>query len=129
MGHPNTWFGIMTLVYGAIFTRRVRAMSLRDRPIAPRSPWQHGHAERLIGSLRRECLDHVIVFGERHLRQLLFLYKDYYNKARTHLSLNKMRRCRGPFKPLEASTRIKFSADYIITMFGFDFRQGHPGFL
>jgi Integrase core domain len=54
-------------------------------PIAPRSPWQNGHAERLIGSLRRECLDHVIVFGERQLRQLLFLYKDYYNRARTHL--------------------------------------------
>jgi transposase InsO family protein len=76
-------------VYGEIFTRRLRAMGIRDRPIAPRSPWQNGHAERLIGSLRRECLDHVIVFGERHLRQLLFLYMDYYNKARIHLSLNK----------------------------------------
>jgi transposase InsO family protein len=61
-------------VYGAIFTRRVRSVGIRDRPIAPRSPWQNGHAERLIGSLRQECLDHVIVFGERHLRQLLFLY-------------------------------------------------------
>ena len=58
-------------VYGAIFTRRVRAMGIRDRPIAPRSPWQNGHAERPIGSLRRECLDRVIVIGERHLRQLL----------------------------------------------------------
>jgi transposase InsO family protein len=48
-----------------------------------------GHAERLIGSLRRECLDHVVVFGERHLRQLLLLYMDYYNRARIHLSLNK----------------------------------------
>jgi transposase InsO family protein len=76
-------------VYGEIFTRRLRVMGIRDRPIAPRSPWQNGHAERLIGSLRRECLDHVIVFSERHLRQLLLLYMDYYNKARTHLSLNK----------------------------------------
>jgi transposase InsO family protein len=76
-------------VYGEIFTRRLRAMGIRDRPIAPRSPWQNGHAERLIGSLRRESLDHVIVFGEQHLRQLLLLYKDYYNKVRTHLSLNK----------------------------------------
>ena len=76
-------------VYGEIFTRRLRAMGIRDRPIAPRSPWQNGHAERLIGSLRRECLDHVVVFGERHLRQLLFLYLDYYNRGRTHLSLNK----------------------------------------
>jgi hypothetical protein len=76
-------------VYVAIFTRRLRAMGIRDRPIAPRSLWQNGHAERLIGSLRRECLDRIIVFGERHPRQLLFLYMDYYNKARTHLSLNK----------------------------------------
>jgi transposase InsO family protein len=76
-------------VYGDIFTRRLRAMGIRDRPIAPRSPWQNGHAERLIGALRRECLDHVVVFDERHLRQLLLLYKDYYNRARTHLSLNK----------------------------------------
>jgi transposase InsO family protein len=58
-------------VYGEIFIRRLRAMGIRDRPIAPRSPWQNGHAERLIGSLRRECLDHVVVYGERHLRQLL----------------------------------------------------------
>jgi transposase InsO family protein len=76
-------------VYGEIFTRRLRAMGIRDRPIAPRSPWQNGHTERLIGSLRRECLDHVVVFNEQHLRQLLLLYKDYYNRARSHLSLNK----------------------------------------
>ena len=57
-------------VYGEAFTRRVRAMG-RDRPTAPRSPWENGHAERLIGSIRRECLDHVIVFGERHLRHVL----------------------------------------------------------
>ena len=76
-------------VYGEIFTRRLRAMGIRDRPIAPRSPWQNGHAERLIGSIRRECLDHVVVFGERHLRQVLLLYMAYYNRARTHLSLNK----------------------------------------
>jgi hypothetical protein len=111
-------------VYGAIFTRRVRAMGIRDRPIAPRSPWQNGHAERLIGSLRRECLDHVIVFGERHLRQLLFLYMDYYNKARTHLPLNKDAPVPRPFKPLEPSTRTQFSADYIISTLGFDLRQG-----
>jgi hypothetical protein len=76
-------------VYGEIFIRRLRAMGIRDRPIAPRSPWQNGHAERLIGSLRRECLDHIIVFGERHLRQVLRAYMAYYNFARTHLSLNK----------------------------------------
>jgi transposase InsO family protein len=56
---------------------------------APQSPWQNGHVERLIGSIRRECLDHVVVFGERHLRHILLLYMTYYNSARTHLSLNK----------------------------------------
>jgi transposase InsO family protein len=76
-------------VYGEVFTRRLRAMGIRDRPTAPRSPWQNGHTERLIGSIRRECLDHVVVFGERHLRHVLLSYMQYYNGARTHLSLNK----------------------------------------
>jgi len=76
-------------IYGGVFTRRVRAMGIRDRPIAPRSPWQNGCAERLIGSIRRDCLDHVVVFGERHLRHLLKSYQKYYNEARTHLSLRK----------------------------------------
>jgi transposase InsO family protein len=76
-------------VYGDVFLRRLRAMGIRDRPIAPRSPWQNGCAERLIGSIRRDCLDHVVVFGEQHLRHLLNSYQKYYNEARTHLSLNK----------------------------------------
>jgi transposase InsO family protein len=76
-------------VYGDVFTRRLRAMGIRDRPTAPRSPWQNGLTERLIGSIRRECLDHVVVFGERHLRHVLLSYMQYYNGARTHLSLNK----------------------------------------
>jgi transposase InsO family protein len=76
-------------VYGEAYTRRVRAMGIRDRPTAPRSPWQNGYAERLIGSMRRECLDHLIIFGERHLRNVLRSYAQYYNGARTHLSLAK----------------------------------------
>jgi transposase InsO family protein len=76
-------------VYGELFKRRLRAMGIRDRPSAPRSPWQNGYAERLIGSIRRECLDHVVVFGEQHLRQILLSYMQYYNGARTHLSLKK----------------------------------------
>ena len=64
-------------------------MGIRDKPIAPRSPWQNGFAERLIGSIRRECLDHVIVLGEKHLRRVLHAYASYYNGARTHRSLNK----------------------------------------
>jgi transposase InsO family protein len=76
-------------IYGDVFIRRLRAMGIRDRPIAPRSPWQNGYFERLIGSIRRDCLDHVVVFGERHLRHLLRTYATYYNQSRTHLSLNK----------------------------------------
>jgi hypothetical protein len=60
-----------------------------DHPTAPRSPWQNGYAERVIGSIRRESLDHVIVFGEAHLRRVLKAYASYYNQVRTHLSLNK----------------------------------------
>jgi len=76
-------------VYGAVVIQRLRAMGIRDRPISPRSPWQNGYSERLIGSIRRECLDHVVVFSERHLRHLLNSYQKYYNEARTHLSLHK----------------------------------------
>jgi len=64
-------------------------MGIRDRPVAPRSPWQNGHVERLIGSIRRECLDHVVVFGEAHLRRILVAYAAYYNGVRTHLALGK----------------------------------------
>jgi transposase InsO family protein len=64
-------------------------MGIRDRPTAPRSPWQNVHVERLIGSIRRECLDHMIVFGEAHLRRILGAYAAYYNGSRTHRSLKK----------------------------------------
>jgi len=76
-------------IYGAVVTRRLRAMGIRDKPTAPASPWQNGFAERLIGSIRRECLDHIIVFGEAHLRRTLRSYACYYNDIRTHRSLDK----------------------------------------
>src|SRR5437870_6237315 len=76
-------------VYGVAVRHRLRAMGIRDKPIAPRSPWQNGFAERLIGSIRRECLDHIIVSGEIHLRRILKSYADYYNSVRTHRSLHK----------------------------------------
>jgi transposase InsO family protein len=76
-------------VYGTVVTRRLRAMGIRDKPIAPASPWQNGFAERLIGSIRRECLDHIIVLGEVHLRRILKSYARYYNETRTHLALDK----------------------------------------
>src|SRR5262245_13419351 len=76
-------------VYGHVFTSRVRAMGIRDRPISPGSPWQNGIAERLIGTLRRECLDRMLIVGEAHLRRVLCAYAAYYNQSRTHLSLQK----------------------------------------
>jgi transposase InsO family protein len=75
-------------ISGSVVTRRLRAMSIRDKPTAPASPWQNGFAERLIGSIRRECLDHVIVLGEAHLRRILRSYARYYNDIRTHRSLD-----------------------------------------
>jgi transposase InsO family protein len=68
--------------YGQVFTDRIAGMGIRDRPISPGSPWQNGIAERLIGTLRRECLDHVVVFGERYLRRVLSVYAAYYNQTR-----------------------------------------------
>jgi len=75
--------------YGKVFETRLRAMRIEDCRIAPRSPWQNTYAERVIGSIRRECLDHVIVLSERHLRRILRCYLDYYHQSRTHLSLQK----------------------------------------
>src|ERR1019366_2698602 len=75
--------------YGEVFTRRLRSMGIRDRPITPRSPWQNAYVERVIGSIRRECLDHVIVWSEAHLHRVLREYTLYYNATRTHLGLGK----------------------------------------
>jgi transposase InsO family protein len=75
--------------YGSVFVRRLCAMGIRDRPIAPRSPWQNAYVERLIGTIRRECLDHIIVCGETHLRRIVGAYAAYYNESRTHRSLDK----------------------------------------
>src|SRR3981081_653985 len=76
-------------IYGAAVTRRLRAMGIRDKPIAPGSPWQNAFAERLIGSIRRECVDHIVVLGEAHLRRVLNSYARYYNESRIHRSLSK----------------------------------------
>ena len=64
-------------------------MGIRDKPIAPASPWQNGFVERLIGSIRRECVDHIIVLSEAHLRRILKSYACYYNETRTYLALDK----------------------------------------
>jgi len=76
-------------VYGHVFRQRVKGMSVGEILTAPQSPWQNPFAERLIGSIRRECLNHVLVLGERHLRRTLARYFAYYHRARTHLSLDK----------------------------------------
>jgi len=89
--------------YGQAFKRRIRSMGIRDRPIAPRSPWQNGYVERVIGSIRRECLDHLIVRNQAHLRRVLQRYTSYYNATRTHLGLEKDSLNR---RPIECHGRI-----------------------
>jgi len=76
-------------IYGKHFQLRVQGMGIRQVQTAPRSPWQNPYVERLIGSIRRECLDHVIVINDKHLRRILKSYLGYYHDSRSHLSLDK----------------------------------------
>lgn len=75
--------------YGSEFRRRIQSLGMKEVITAPRSPWQNGFAERLIGSIRRECLDHVVVLNQGHLRKRLKSYLTYYHRSRTHLALEK----------------------------------------
>jgi hypothetical protein len=84
----------------------------------------NGFAERLIGSIRRECLDHIIVLGEGHLRQVLKYYVRYHNESRTHLSLDKMRPSRVLLRSAAALLPALFLADCIINIAGFEFSKG-----
>jgi transposase InsO family protein len=88
-------------VYGEQFRHRVKRMRIEEVLTVPHSPWQNPFAERLIGSVRRECLDHVVVLGERHLRRVLTAYLAYYHRARTHLSLDKDAPDGRPIEPPE----------------------------
>ncbi len=94
--------------YGPAFRDRVQVMGIEEVVTAPRSPWQNPYVERLIGSIHRECLDHIIIFKESHLRRVLSSYFQYYHGARTHLSLNKD--CPQPrrIQPPSASEIIAF---------------------
>ena len=87
-------------IFGPEFVEQVKAMGIKQVLSAPRSPWQRAYVERLIGSIRRECLDHVIVFSEGSLRRTLIAYSAYYHDSRTHLALGKdapqPRRTQGP---------------------------------
>jgi putative transposase len=76
-------------IYGGKVRRRIKSLGIEEVVTAPRSPWQNPYAERVIGSIRRDCLDHVIVLNERHLRRIFREYFSYYHTCRTHLSLTK----------------------------------------
>ena len=76
-------------IYGYDFRERVQSLSIEEVLSAPASPWQRAYVERLIGSIRRDCLDHVVVLGEGHLQKILKSYLDYYHRSRTHLALGK----------------------------------------
>jgi transposase InsO family protein len=102
-------------------------MGIRDRPIAPRSPWQNAYVERLIGTIRRECLDHIIVFGETHLRRIVGAYAAYYNESRTHRSLDKDARSIAPFSASAPSHHDPSSADFITNIAESDFRYRQGG--
>ena len=86
-------------IYGARFRSRGKSLDIEEVPTAPRSPWQNPYVERIIGSIRRECLNHVIIFNERHLRKVLKSYARYYHEARTHLSLDKQSPVLRPIEP------------------------------
>jgi putative transposase len=89
-------------IFGLDFRDHARDMGIEEVLSAPRSPWQRAYVERIIGSTRRECLDHVIVLGEGSLRRTLVAYFDYYHRSRTHLSLGKSRRSRARFNRLKS---------------------------
>ena len=94
--------------YGTIFSDRLATMNIVDVPTAPRSPWQNAYVERVIGSIRRECLDHVIVLNARHLRQTLSSYFAYYHGSRTHLSLGKDTPDRRSVRPTGSGKIVAF---------------------
>jgi putative transposase len=93
--------------YGSDFRCRVEAVGITEVVTAPRSPWQNPYVERGIGSIRRECLGHLVIFNERHMRPVLISYRDYCHRSRTHLSLQKD--CPEP-RPVESENRAKVIA-------------------
>lgn len=94
--------------YGSAARARIAAMGIEEVVTAPRSPWQNPFVERVIGSIRRECLDHVIVLNERHLHRILASYFDYYHRSRTHLSLDKDAPNERPVQPADTGKIVSF---------------------
>jgi transposase InsO family protein len=115
-------------IYGTVVTRRLRAMGIRDKPIAPASPWQNGFAERLIGSIRRECLDHVVVLGEAHLRRILKSYADYYTPSERIGFWTRMRLFLVRFIRPESFVHTRSAAGFTITTSEFEFSV-HTGLI
>jgi hypothetical protein len=87
------WWATMTSLTAARFCVDFGRWGIRDRPISPRSPWKNPCAERLLGTLRRDCLDHLLIFGARHLRHILTSYSSYYDQSRRIYCWTRMRRC------------------------------------
>jgi putative transposase len=94
-------------VFGAAFSKRIAGLGVEEVKTAPQSPWQNPYAERLVGSIRHECLDHVIILGEAHLRVIL-RYFAYYHRARTHFSLGKDAPDPRPVQPPSAGRVVAF---------------------
>ncbi len=107
--------------FGAVYTRRIRAMGIRDHLTAPRSPWQNGHVERLIGSIRRESLDHLVVFGEAHLHRILKIYAAYYNAVGPICRCRRMLQSSGGGRSAAASQRFPSSVGSITNTSAFRF--------
>jgi putative transposase len=104
-GHPRYLIHDQDSAFYA-WTTTAAAIGIEEILTAPRSPWQNAYAERLIGSLRRECLDHIIIANERGLRRVLAAYVEYYLKARTHLSLSKDSPVSRPVEPTAGGTIV-----------------------
>ena len=123
MRHPHYIIRDRYSAYGDAFIRRLTAMDIRDRPISARSLWQNGHAERLVGLIRRDCLDHAVVFAEEYVRHLLSSYRQFYYEFRMQLSLKKdAPPSRGTQSTGDVLPRQSW-ADYVINMSEFDFSR------
>jgi len=107
--------------FGPAYTHRIRAMGIRDHPTAPRSPWQNGHVERLIGSIRRESLDHLVVFDEAQLRRVLGITLLITTRCGRIYHWARMRRIFGVRRRSAASQQYQSSAGFIINMSGLRF--------
>ena len=112
--------------YGRVFMSRLRAMGIREWPISPRSPWQNGYAERLIGTLRRECLDRMLVFASRTCDEFLLCMRPITIKRARTWHYRKMRRCIEPSNDLAPLSPFRYWLDCITNTSGYDFRKGQP---